>query len=302
MEDPQGVVPTPWCASISLLPYCKLSSVPQAFHDISIEMQAAGVPLISTVIKRVDDLVRVIDKYKDDTSKHPAVRSAALRGLAILNKYYEKSDESFVYRISMALDPRFKLGYFVDQEWPKEWIDTVKDITRTVYQEHYSDIAPANLPASPRRPPAPSSAWPSLLREPSAVPPRQECDELAQFWALPRRPLDSDPLQYWIGYSVSEPESCLAQMAIDYLSAPASSVEAERAFSRGALTVTHRRHALSHQSTRNSIVLGAWLKDTNLVPREELVELFHNKPTRERLTTTSDSADADTSVESEMSL
>ncbi len=98
-------------------------------------MQAAGRPLISTVIKRIDDLVCVIDKFKDDTRKHPAVRSAALRGHAILNKYYEKTDESLVYRISMALDPRFKLRYFIDQEWPKEWISTVKEIIRKAVHE-----------------------------------------------------------------------------------------------------------------------------------------------------------------------
>ena len=74
----------------------------QAFHDISLEMQSADVPLISSVIPRIDALVHVIDTFKDDKSKHPAVRSAAIRGLTILNKYYQKSDESFVYRIAMG--------------------------------------------------------------------------------------------------------------------------------------------------------------------------------------------------------
>jgi hypothetical protein len=75
----------------------------QAFHDVSLEMQSAGVPLISSVIPRIDDLVRVIDDFKDKSDNHPAVRSAAIRGLTILNKYYQKSDESFVYRIAMGM-------------------------------------------------------------------------------------------------------------------------------------------------------------------------------------------------------
>jgi hypothetical protein len=74
----------------------------QAFHDISLEMQSAGIPLISSVIPRIDDLVQVIDEFKDDITKHPAVRAAAIRGLRLLNKYYDKSDESFMYRISMG--------------------------------------------------------------------------------------------------------------------------------------------------------------------------------------------------------
>lgn len=66
-------------------------------------MQSSGVPLISSVIPRIDLLVDVIDDFKDDLSHRPAVRSAAIRGLTILNKYYSKTDESFVYRIAMGM-------------------------------------------------------------------------------------------------------------------------------------------------------------------------------------------------------
>ena len=83
-------------------------------------------------------------------------------------------------------------------------------------------------------------------------------------------------------------------MAINYLSSPASLVKVEHAFSHGALTVTHRCHTLSDTSTHNSIVLSAWLKDTNLVPKHELIELFQSKSSR--LTTSSgDSVEADES-------
>ena len=119
----------------------------------------------------------------------------------------------------------------------------------------------------------------------------RERDELAAFWGSPCEPLDVDPLQYWQGALLCRPESRLAHMAIDYLSAPAASVDAERAFSRGALTVTHRRHSLSDASTRNSIVLGSWLRETELVPCHELTELFRNKPFR--FPSTSGSAEPD---------
>ena len=90
-------------------------------------------------------------------------------------------------------------------------------------------------------------------------------------------------------------------MAIDYLSAPASSVDAECAFSRGALTVTHRRHALSDTSTCNSIVLGAWLGATNIIPTDELIRHFQNKASREQPTSGSNSADVSMDSTSEMS-
>ena len=67
-------------------------------------MQTAGVSLISAMILCIDLLICAINNFKDDTSKHLAIRSATIHGLSILNKYYQKSDESFMYQIAMALD------------------------------------------------------------------------------------------------------------------------------------------------------------------------------------------------------
>ena len=100
---------------------------------------------------------------------------------------------------------------------------------------------------------------------------------MADFWASPCAPSGLDPIQYWVGVLVGQPESRLAQMAIDYLSIPATLVDVEHAFSHGALTVTHHWHALSDNSTCNSIVVGGWLKDTSLIPKDDLIEFFGGK-------------------------
>ncbi len=68
-------------------------------------MQTVGVSLISAMIPCINLLICSIDNFKDDTSKHLAICSAAIHGLLILNKYYQKSDESFMYWIAMVLDP-----------------------------------------------------------------------------------------------------------------------------------------------------------------------------------------------------
>jgi hypothetical protein len=194
--------------------------------------------------------------------------------------------------IYTALDPRFKVQYFRDEEWPEEWINIAKKITREVYNDDYRNLTTPDLPGSPEKPAAPSAEWSSLLRMGRRKAAAQERDELATFWASPCEPLDTDPLQFWHGALISRPESRLARMAIDFISAPASSADVERAFSRGALTVTHRRHALSDTSTRNAIVVGTWLKDTNIVPKDALIEHFQNKSSR-LATLSSDSGEMD---------
>ena len=193
-----------------------------------------------------------------------------------------------------ALDPRFKLQYLIDQGWLTSWINEVKRIIRLVYNEDYANLTTEDLPSSPQKPRALSPEWPSLTRKMTVKAAVRECDELAAFWGTPCEPESCDPIQFWKGRSVSHPDSRLVQMAIDYLSVPASSVDAERAFSRGALTVTHRHHTLSVTSTRNSIVLGGWLKDTNLVPKQELIEFFRNKTIRGQ-TTSNDSMEIEDS-------
>jgi len=193
------------------------------------------------------------------------------------------------------------LRYFHDEGWPIDWIDTVKEITHAVYDEDYSSCTTVNLPVTPRKPRALSSDRHSLMRKKGVKAISPARDELADFWGSPRLSHDADPLLYWQGIMMSDPDNRLAYMAIDYLSAPAASADVERAFSRGALTVTHRRHSLSDSSTRNSVVLGSWLRDTNLVPRTEIIEFFCNKSVRFpsiSTSTTRDSVDADSNPDS----
>jgi hypothetical protein len=84
-------------------------------------------------------------------------------------------------------------------------------------------------------------------------------------------------------------------MAINYLSAPAASVDAEQAFSCGALTVTQHHHSLSDISTCNSIVLGSWLRETDLVPEHELMEHFCHKSFHSQSLPTQASVEEDSS-------
>ncbi len=78
--------------------------------------------------------------------------------------------------------------------------------------------------------------------------------------------------------SSSSPEKkAFAQMCLDFLSAPASSTDVERAFSRGGLTVSKRRHALSDESTRAATILSSWASMPGLIPEEHILQVFRDK-------------------------
>lgn len=60
----------------------------------------------------------------------------------------------------------------------------------------------------------------------------------------------------------------------------ATSVDTERAFSRGGLTVSKRRHALSDKSTRAASVLSSWATVPDVVPEKEIIQVFKDKSKR----------------------
>ncbi|KAG8726396.1 hypothetical protein FRC11_000220, partial [Ceratobasidium sp. 423] len=71
------------------------------------------------------------------------------------------------------------------------------------------------------------------------------------------------PVQYWSAKLDTNPR--LARMALDYLSAPATSVDAERAFSAGRLTINHLQHNMSPETFEAKMAVGSWY-GTPLLP------------------------------------
>ncbi|EIW52247.1 uncharacterized protein TRAVEDRAFT_136039, partial [Trametes versicolor FP-101664 SS1] len=101
-------------------------------------------------------------------------------------------------------------------------------------------------------------------------------DELETYLEAPPLSSVEDPLQYW-NLMLNTSNSALARMAIDFLTAQATSTDSERSFSRGRLTVSRLRHSLSDESVRTGTVLGSWSDIPELVPEAEVVSLLTEK-------------------------
>ncbi|KAG1831814.1 hypothetical protein EV424DRAFT_1268979, partial [Suillus variegatus] len=57
-----------------------------------------------------------------------------------LNRYYQMTDKSKVYRIAMVLHPRHKLSYFKTARWQEEWIETAEVLVRTEFNRSYLEL------------------------------------------------------------------------------------------------------------------------------------------------------------------
>ena len=122
-------------------------------------------------------------------------------------------------------------------------------------------------------------------------------DALEEYLGQP--PIDSikDPIAYWDQVcrtaKASRGLQALARMAFDFLTVPgtcprslchlheisniiqqATSTDAERAFSRGGLTVSRLRHSLKDASVRASALVASWSRIPGLVPEKETVALL----------------------------
>jgi hypothetical protein len=87
------------------------------------------------------------------TGYSASIRAALAIGKKTLNRYYNKTDYSEVYRIAMGgfhldisyfidsfsvLHPRHKLQYFKNAGWEDSWIETARVIVRDEFDQTYA--------------------------------------------------------------------------------------------------------------------------------------------------------------------
>lgn len=74
----------------------------QVFLVATHKISQSRIPLIHEVIPIFDVLTGALDEFIDNIALPNVVRAAALRGLTMMNKYYELTDDSIVFRIAMS--------------------------------------------------------------------------------------------------------------------------------------------------------------------------------------------------------
>lgn len=80
----------------------QLRPILQHFLHATFRLSQRHIPLLYEVIPVIDILTEKLEEAADNSSLLKSVRSGAMKGLAILNKYYSKTDESIMYRITMS--------------------------------------------------------------------------------------------------------------------------------------------------------------------------------------------------------
>ncbi|KDQ15769.1 hypothetical protein BOTBODRAFT_108076 [Botryobasidium botryosum FD-172 SS1] len=246
------------------------------------------------VIPLIDDLHAWLKDVAAAGTNHLAVCHAAQRGISALNKYYSLTDESHISRFGLFLHPMYKTEYMRAQEWPASWIATYVPLSRSQSRLPNSYFAHRSLDLirGVWKKYTPKAQAPALTQ---AADPTSLRSRLNQYKTQMRTATTAATIDQLESYPAQEPLSCkdplqwwqekhavwleLAQMAMDYLSIPATSVDVERAFSYGRRTISLYRHSLSSDTIRASIVFGNRCIE-GLVDDNELVEMIKAKAGR----------------------
>ncbi|KZS99466.1 uncharacterized protein LAESUDRAFT_628661, partial [Laetiporus sulphureus 93-53] len=168
-------------------------------------------------------------------------------------------DDTDVYRIAIAMCPDKKLEWF--KKNPDWWLEDHAEAER-VLRNHWKELCQGQ--SSPCAP-ATKSKWARTFHDDDALTSSHPFDSIDAYLEAPIvssqdiKQADSI-LAYWS--QASQLRSWLAHMALDYLSAPASSVDAERV---GHLAVSHLQHQVSSQTFKAQMAVGSWV-GTPLLP------------------------------------
>jgi hypothetical protein len=98
---------------------------------------------VASVIPTMDVLHKRLTDFKKNDQMSKAVRRGGERGIAVLNKYSSKTDESALYRTALLLHPGYRVAYLRSQAWLADWIDEAialgRQLWETLYRVMYVD-------------------------------------------------------------------------------------------------------------------------------------------------------------------
>ncbi|PBK65453.1 hypothetical protein ARMSODRAFT_891860 [Armillaria solidipes] len=118
-----------------------LCDVLQVLKDVMLYF-SCSTPNLATVIPAMDHIDNVLATAAlNDVQFSAPIHAALAIAKDTLNVYYDRTDESRVYRIAMILHPHHKLMYFREAGWPASWIDKAQDLVTNEFKNKYEGKA-----------------------------------------------------------------------------------------------------------------------------------------------------------------
>ncbi|KAM3497415.1 hypothetical protein MY10362_009233 [Beauveria mimosiformis] len=235
------------------------------FHRATKAMEG-DTATIDRVLFMMDILVQhfrtSLEKYESDPFFGPRI----LRSWCAFDKYYLKTDDSPYYAAAMILHPSRRIGY-LKHNWDKAWVRPAMQAVKQLWcdfkaQDHDSLPAPHDEFVGTS---AGSLEAFDLIASKLRNFPRPQCrDEYEEYTSEPAILIDIPALQWWLDAQQRTRWPRLSQLAVNVLSIPAMSAEAERVFSGARRTISWERMRPGEDTIERVECLKQWKKKNGL--------------------------------------
>ncbi|KAJ6436675.1 hypothetical protein O9K51_10794 [Purpureocillium lavendulum] len=218
---------------------------------------------IDRVLFMMDILVQhfktSLEKYESDVFFGPRI----LRSRLAFDKYYLKTEDSPYYAAAMILHPSRRIGY-LKHSWDKRWVRPAVQAVKQLWcdfkaQDHTSlPVSRDNAVCSPA---GSLEAFDLIAERLRNFPRPQSRDEYEEYTSEPAILIDVPALQWWLDAQQRKRWPKLSQLAVNILSIPAMSAEAERVFSGARRTISWERMKLGEDTVEKVECLKHWRKN-----------------------------------------
>lgn len=228
----------------------------QPFSDVTKDTEGRQSTL-EDVLSSMDFLLQHYEENLEKYMGNPFMTASLDAGYTKLLKYFNKLDKTPVYTAAVVLDPSIKWTMFF--HWEDQELSNAKSALFTLWEQEYRSTT--GLPQRPLTPERGNSsqykAWIAKMRAKVD----KNKDELQQYLDEGLATLgDSSALEWWCQTAQRCRYPLLSRMAIDVLSIPAMSAEAERLFSSAKKTLDDSWNSL-HAATIEALeCMKSWLR------------------------------------------
>ncbi|CAD6925360.1 unnamed protein product [Tilletia controversa] len=235
-------------------------------------------PTIADVVGTYEELDEHYRAIEDDEDLRDTWREAAKRASAVYATYYGLADDTKIYYLAVILHPNLRIDGMRSMCWEDEWIRKAENTLRTVFDDRYrrDDLEQESRSQSQdpddqtKRTEKPKSRL--LQRLQAAQQAAQPAPDPIAEWVAGSLSLVKgkmvNPLEWWWKqHRMGVRWGGLTDLALDVFSAPATSVDVERLFSKAGHHITPLRHRLKAVKLGQMVWLGAWFKE-DWVPQD----------------------------------
>lgn len=221
------------------------------FREVSKRCEGDYVTL-DNVQESMDFLVSHYEQQRAIHKANPSRSHALYTSWFAFDKYYQRIDDTGIYAAALLLHPNCRKSY-LEAEWKKSWVNSGIRRAKELWSKYSDSEAEAieddNLTAF--------EMWRANRQKKQRL--GKASDEFTRFINAPEDNIKIPVLDWWQQPQQKEAYPRLQRMAIDVLTAPATSADGERVFSNGRRVIPWTRASLNPSTIEEILCMKHWM-------------------------------------------